>query len=372
MVVAEELEADWKKVKVLQANLDNKFDRQLTGGSGAVPHSWKLLRNAGATAKFMLIEAAAKVWSVPSSECTAANSFVTHSKSGKKLSYGELAEAASKIPVPATVKLKDRKDFKLIGKSVRNVENRKIVTGQPLFGLDFYREGMVYAMIQRPEQFGMKLKSFDGSIAKSMPGIIDVVSFKNNVAVVGKSTWQVLKARKMLKIEYEKEFDLESTEDHDKLFLNLMDNGQATVRRKDGDVDAAFKNAAKVIKGEYQCPFISHSPMEPMNFFAHVRPDGVELVGPTQTPARGRAEVSKLLNIPEDKITLQLTRLGGGFGRRLYNDFTVEAAELSSIIKAPVKLIWTKEDDMTAGTYRPACRYRFEAALDASGNLTGI
>ncbi|MDO8993976.1 MAG: molybdopterin-dependent oxidoreductase, partial [Daejeonella sp.] len=371
MVVAEELEADWKKVKVLQANLDNKFDRQLTGGSGAVPHSWKLLRNAGATAKFMLIEAAAKVWSVPSSECTAANSFVTHSRTGKKLSYGELAEAASKIPVPSSVKLKDRKDFKLIGKSVRNVENRKIVTGQPLFGLDFYREGMVYAMIQRPEQFGMKLKSFDGSIAKSMPGIIDVVSFKNNVAVVGKSTWQILKARKMLKIEYEKEFDLESTEDHDKLFLNLMDNGQATVRRKDGDVDAAFKNAAKVIKGEYQCPFISHSPMEPMNFFAHVRQDGVELVGPTQTPARARAEVSQLLKIPEDKITLQLTRLGGGFGRRLKNDFATEAAELSSIIKAPVKLIWSKEDDMTAGTYRPACRYRFEAALDAAGNLTG-
>lgn len=371
MVVAEELEADWKKVKVLQANLDNKFDRQLTGGSGAVPHSWKLLRNAGATAKFMLIEAAAKIWSVPASECTAANSFVIHSRSGKKLSYGELAEAASKIPVPSTVKLKDRKDFKLIGKSVRNVENLKIVTGKPLFGLDFYREGMVYAMIQRPEQFGMKLKSFDGSIAKAMPGIIDVVSFKNNVAVVGKSTWQVLKARKLLKIEYEKEFDLESTEDHDKLFMNLMDNGQATVRRKDGDVDAAFKSAAKVIKGEYQCPFISHSPMEPMNFFAHVRPDGVELVGPTQTPARARAEVSQLLKIPEDKITLQLTRLGGGFGRRLKNDFATEAAELSSIIKAPVKLIWTKEDDMTGGTYRPACRYRFEAALDSSGNLTG-
>jgi isoquinoline 1-oxidoreductase beta subunit len=371
MVVAEELEADWKTVKVLQANLDNKFDRQLTGGSGAVPHSWKLLRNAGATAKFMLIEAAANQWSVPSAECTAANSFVIHARSGKKLSFGELAEAASKIPVPSSVKLKDRKDFKLIGKSVRNVENLKIVTGKPLFGIDFYREGMVFAMIQRPLQFGMKLKSFDGSIAKSMPGIIDVVSFKNNVAVVGKSTWQVLKARKMLKIEYEKEFDLESTEDHDKLFLNLMDNGQATVRRKDGDVDAAFKNAAKVIKGEYQCPFISHSPMEPMNFFAHVRTDGVELIGPTQTPGRARSEVSKLLNIPEDKITLQLTRLGGGFGRRLYNDFTVEAAELSSIIKAPVKLIWSKEDDMTAGTYRPACRYRFEAALDASGNLTG-
>lgn len=371
MVVAEELEADWKKVKVVQANLDNKFDRQLTGGSGAVPHSWKLLRNAGATAKFMLIEAAAQKWGVPASECMASESFVIHRASGKKLAFGDLAEAASKIPVPSTVKLKDRKDFKLIGTSLKNVENHKIVTGQPLFGLDFYREGMVYAMIQRPEQFGMKLKSFDGSLAKSMPGIIDVVSFKNNVAVVGKSTWQVLKARKMLKIEYEKEFALESTEDHDQLFLNLMDNGQATVRRKEGDVDAAFKSAAKVIKGEYQCPFISHSPMEPMNFFAHVRPDGVELVGPTQTPGRARTQVAQLLNIAEDKITVQLTRLGGGFGRRLYNDFALEAAELSSIIKSPVKLIWTKEDDMTAGTYRPAVRYRFEAALDASGNLTG-
>jgi isoquinoline 1-oxidoreductase beta subunit len=371
MVVAEELEADWKKVKVLQANLDNKFDRQLTGGSGAVPHSWKLLRNAGATAKFMLIEAAAKKWGVSASECFASESFVIHRASGKKLAFGDLAEAASKVPVPSSVKLKDRKDFKLIGTSLKNVENHKIVTGKPLFGLDFYREGMVYAMIQRPEQFGMKLKSFDASFAKSMPGIIDVVSFKNNVAVVGKSTWQVLKARKMLKIEYEKEFDLESTEDHDQLFLNLMDNGQATVRRKEGDVDTAFKNATKVIKGEYQCPFISHSPMEPMNFFAHVRPDGVELVGPTQTPGRARTQVAQLLNIAEDKITVELTRLGGGFGRRLYNDFALEAAELSSIIKSPVKLIWTKEDDMTAGTYRPAVRYRFEAALDASGNLTG-
>ncbi len=371
MVVAEELEADWKKVKVLQANLDNKYDRQLTGGSGAVPHSWKLLRNAGATAKYMLIEAASKKWTVPASECTASNGFVLHARTGKKLSYGELAEAASKVPVPANVKLKDRKDFKLIGKSVRNVENKKIVTGQPLFGLDFYREGMLYAMIQRPAQFGTKLKSVDASFAKTMPGIVDVVTFKNNVAVVGKSTWQVLKARKMLRIEYEKEGALESTEDHDKLFLDLMDNGKATVRRKDGDVDTAFKNAAKIVKGEYQCPFISHSPMEPMNFFAHVRPDGVELVGPTQTPGRARAEVSQLLNVPEDKITLQLTRLGGGFGRRLKNDFASEAAELSSIVKAPIKLIWTKEDDMTGGTYRPACRYRFEAALDASGNMIG-
>lgn len=371
MIVAEELEADWTKVKVLQANLDNNFDRQLTGGSGAVPHSWKLLRTAGATAKFMLIEAAAKQWSVPASECTAANGFVLHSKSGKKLSYGELAEAASKLPVPTDVKLKDRKDFKLIGTSVRNVQNKSIVTGKPLFGMDFYREGMLFAMIQRPESFGMKVKSVDAAAAKAMPGIVDVVTFKNNVAVVGKSTWEVIKARKLLKIEYEKDGNIESTDDHNNLFVSLLDNGEATVRRKDGDTDTAFKNAAKIVKAEYQCPFLSHSPMEPMNFFAHVRPDGIELVGPTQTPARARAEVSQLLNVPEDKITLQLTRLGGGFGRRLKNDVASEAAELSSIVKAPIKLIWTKEDDMTGGTYRPAVRYRFEAALDANGNMTG-
>ncbi|MES2872925.1 MAG: molybdopterin cofactor-binding domain-containing protein, partial [Bacteroidota bacterium] len=301
MIVAEELEADWTKVKVLQANLDSKFDRQLTGGSGAVPHSWKLLRTAGATAKAMLVQAAAQKWGVPAAECTASMGFVSHA--GKKLGYGELAEAASKIPVPTDVKLKDRKDFKLIGTRVRNVANKDIVTGKPLFGLDFYREGMLFAMIQRPESFGMKVKSVDSAAAKAMPGIVDVVSFKNYVAVVGKSTWQVLKARKLLKIEYEKDGAIESTDDHNKLFLSLMDSGTATVRRKDGDVDTAFKNAAKVVKGEYQCPFLSHSPMEPMNFFAHVKPDGIELVGPTQTPARARTQVSQLLKVPEDKIT---------------------------------------------------------------------
>ncbi|HTE28344.1 xanthine dehydrogenase family protein molybdopterin-binding subunit [Flavitalea sp.] len=372
MIVAEELDADWTKVKVVQARLNTSdFDRQVTGGSGAVPHSWKLLRNAGGTARFMLIEAAAKRWSVPSTECTAANSFVIHTPSGKKLGYGELAEEAKAIPVPKEVKLKENKDFKLIGTAVKNVANADIHTGKPLFGLDFYREGMLHAMIQRPKAFGLKIKSVDAAAAKAMPGITDVVTFGNNVAVVGKSTWQVMKARKTLKIEYEKDGNLESTADHDKLFANLLKEGKAKTERKDGDVDAAFSKAAKVVASEYQCPFLSHSPMEPMNFFAHVRADGVELVGPTQTPAAARAATSKLLNIPEDKITLDITRLGGGFGRRLKFDYVTEAAELSSIIKAPVKVTWSKEDDMTGGSYRPAVRYRFEAALDAGGNMIG-
>jgi isoquinoline 1-oxidoreductase beta subunit len=372
MIVADELDADWTKVKVVQAPLDTaRFDRQATGGSGAVPHSWMLLRTAGATARYMLIEAAAKRWNVPAAECTTADSFVIHQSSGKKLSYGELAAEACNIAVPSQVKLKDRKDFKFIGKAVRNVENSKIHTGKPLFGLDFYREGMLHAMIQRPKAFGLKIKSVDDSAVKSMPGIINVVTFGNNVAIVGKSTWEIMKARKALKVEYEKEGNLESTADHDKLFKTLLDSGNATVQRKDGDVETAFRNAEKVIKSEYQCPFLPHSPMEPMNFFAHVKEDGIELVGPTQTPAQARTATSKLLNVPEEKISLQITRLGGGFGRRLKTDYVTEAAELSSIIKAPVKVTWMKEDDMAGGSYRPAVRYRFEAALDASGNMTG-
>lgn len=371
MVVAEELDADWKKVKVVQAALDTtKYERQVTGGSGAIPHSWERLRKAGATARHLLIEAAAKRWNVPASTLTAEDSFVVDKAGNRKLSYGELATEASSIAVPKDVKLKEQKDFKLIGKAVRNVDNKDIITGKPLFGLDFYREGMLFSMIQRPA-FGMKLKSVDSTAAKALPGVVDVVSFKNNVAVVGKSTWAVSKARKALKIEYEAEGPLESTADHDKLFKDLMLNGEATVRRKDGDVDAAFKSAARVITREYQCPFLSHSPMEPMNFFAHVREDGAELVGPTQTPDRARMEVAKLLNMFPDNVTVELTRLGGGFGRRLQADYALEAAELSKLIKAPVKVIWTREDDLCGGSYRPAVRYRFDAALDAQGNLIG-
>jgi len=371
MIVADELDADWNKVKAVQAPLDKRFDRQLTGGSGAIPHSWKRLRTAGATARALLIAAAAKKWNVDATECTAENSFVIHSKTGNKLSYGELAEEASKIPVPTDVPLKNRKDFKLIGKAIKNVENKNIITGKGIFGLDFYREGMVFAMIQRPPAFGTKIKSVDDAAAKAMPGITDVITFKNNVAVIGKSTWEVMKAKKALKIEYEKDGNIESTADHNQLFISMLNSDKPNVRRKDGDVETTFKNAAKIVKSEYQCPFLPHSPMEPMNFFADVRPDAVELIGATQTPGSARTAVAKLLNIAEDKITVTITRLGGGFGRRLKFDFVTEAAEISSIIKKPVKLIWSREDDMTGGSYRPAVRYRFEAALDASGNLIG-
>ncbi|HEV7379281.1 MAG TPA: molybdopterin cofactor-binding domain-containing protein, partial [Dyadobacter sp.] len=372
MVVAEELDADWKLVKTVQGNLDSgAFERQVTGGSGAVPHSWDRLRKAGATARHLLVEAAAGRWKVPVSECTTENGKVLHKTSGKSLTYGALAEDASKLTAPKEVKLKDEKDFKLIGKSIRNVDNHNIATGKPLFGLDFYREGMLFAVIQRPKAFGFKLKSVDAKAAKAMPGIVDVVTFENSVAVVGRSTWQVQKAREALKIEYEKQADPESSEDHTRIFTQLMQNGEATVRRKNGDVESAFKNAAKVITSEYQCPFLAHSPLEPMNFFAHVKEDSVELVGPTQTPDRARAEAAKIAGVAPEKVSVEITRQGGGFGRRLSADFVMEAVHVSKLAKAPVKVIWTREDDMTGGTYRPAVRYKFEAALDKTGQLVG-
>ena len=372
VIVAEELEADWKNVVVKQANLEpKKYERQLTGGSGAIKHSWERLRKAGATAKQLLIEAAAQKWSVNASTCKAENGFVI-SSTGQKLSYGELSEAASKLPIPTDIKLKNKENFKLIGQTTKSVDNQDVLTGKPVYGLDFKTEGMLHAQIQRPPAFGSKLKSFDASEAKKMSGIVDVVSFGNKVAIVGKSTWQIMKARKVLKIDWEKEKDLESDADHNRIFTEMMEGNKAEVRRKDGDIEKAFAEAHKVIQAEYQCPFLPHNPMEPMNFFADVKENSVRLSGPTQTPQSAVDQVAKLLNIPAANITLELSKMGGGFGRRLNNDYALEAAELSSIIKAPVKVMWTREDDMGGGIYRPAVRYRFKAAVDKAGNMTGF
>lgn len=373
ITVAEELDIDWQMVKVAQSPLDAKqFERQVAGGSGSTPHSWKRLRQAGATARQMLMEAAAQRWQVPLSSCTTEKGKVLHVATNRQLTYGELAADAAKLTPPKDVKLKDRKDFKLIGTFVKGVDNQAIATGKPLFGFDFKREGMLIAMVQRPPAFGLKLKSFDASVAKTMSGIVHVVSFNNRVAVVGKTTWEVKKARETVKIEWEKPTEpLENSADHNRIFKDLLVNGKAEMRRKDGDTEGVFKTAAKVIEAEFQCPFLPHNAMEPMNFFADVQGNKVELIGPTQNPAPHREQVAKLLNIPVDNITVQMTRMGGGFGRRLNGDFVVEAAELSSLIKAPVKVIWTREDDMSGGIYRPACRYRFRAALDAKNTLIG-
>ena len=371
VVVAEELDVDWSQVEVLQANLDTQnFERQLTGGSGALKHSWERLRKAGASVRQMMMQAAAKQWNVDVSTCKTSKGFVL-GPAGQKASYGSLAEEAAKLPVPATVTYKDRKDYKIIGTRVRGVDNRSIVTGKPVFGLDIRKPGMVFAQIVRPP-FGATLKSFSADDVKKMPGIIDVVSFKNKVAIVGSSTYEILQARQNLTCSYSSESALESNDTHQAWFEAGMKSDKATVQRKDGDFAKAISEAAKVIEATYECPFISHSPMEPMNFFADVKPGAVVLAGPTQVPQPAQKAVATLLGVPENTIQVELSKMGGGFGRRLNNDFALEAAELSSIIKKPVLVMWTREDDMGGGTYRPAVRYHFKVGIDAKGNITAF
>jgi isoquinoline 1-oxidoreductase beta subunit len=398
MIVADELDVDWKFVMVEQAPLNTDiFTRQLAGGSQSIRQGWNGLRMAGATGRRMLREAAAHEWKVPVDEITTEAGVLYHKSSGKEAGYGEMASAAAELTVPEEVELKDIKDFTIIGTSRKNVDGQKIVTGKPLFGLDYKAEGMLIAMIEHPPAFGMKLKSFDASEAKAMPGIIDVFSIKTYnddyqmqwsdvtaftelVAVVGKSTWEVMNAKLMLNVEWEPIAEdnsqgvptgFESTADHYKKMEEATAKS-GREQRRDGNPEEAFKNAAKVIERTYTAPFQAHNPMEPMNFFADVKDDFALLAGPTQTPEFMEKTVAARLGLPLEKVDVQMTRMGGGFGRRLYGHFMVEAAVISQQVKAPVKLIYSREDDMSYGIYRPAYHALYRAALDADNNLIGF
>ena len=405
MIVADELDVDWKDVIVEQAPLNtDAFSFQYIGGSQAIRRGWPGLRMAGASARQMLREAAAKTWQVPAEEITTVAGVLYHEESGKSSGYGEMASVAAQIPVPDEVELKEIKDFKIIGTSRKNVDGLKIVKGEPLFGSDTDREGMLIAMIVHPPAFGLKLKSVDDSAVRSMPGIKDVFTIKvfndgyekaffdtrtfNEVAViVGNSTWEVMNAKKALKIECEPiesstetrdrfgnkwqqhtPAGLESTTDH-YAQMEAMSAQAAIIRRKDGNPEAAFKNAARVIERTYTAPFLAHNCMEPMNFFADVTDEKAELIGPLQKPELTEKTLSARLGMPVEKIDIRMTRLGGGYGRRSYAHWLVEAALISQKMNAPIKLIYTREDDMTDGIYRPAYQAKFRAGLDSDNNL---
>lgn len=370
MLVAEELEADWTKVVVEQAPLNTVlYTRQVAGGSGSIRASWEPFRKAGAAAKQMLIQAGAYKWNVPVEECYAENGMVLHRPSGKKLGFGELASKAATFPVPADIRLKDAKDYKIIGTRVRNVDTKNITTGQPLYGIDTKKEGMFYAFVARPPAFGKKIKSVDDVAARAIPGVKDVVRWENKVAVLATSTWLAKKGRDALRIDWEDDGRLDSTADMTEAFKKLVQQKHDQPKRKDGDVDAALSSASKVLESVFEAPFLSHAAMEPMNFFADVREDKVEMIGPTQTPARTRTDVAKALTLPEDKVFVGMTRQGGGFGRRLQSDYAVEAAMVSSLAKVPVQVMWTREDDQQGGFYRPMGMYRYRAAIDANKEL---
>ncbi|WP_116107026.1 xanthine dehydrogenase family protein molybdopterin-binding subunit [Lewinella sp. IMCC34191] len=390
MIVAEELDVDWNNVVVEQAPLDTEnFERQIAGGSQSIRHGWEPLRKTGATARHLLLAAAAQQWEVEMADLRTENGVVYHDGSDRSLGYGELASVAATLPLPDEVTLKDPKDFRIIGNAKKNVDAKKIVTGQPLYGLDIQREGMKYASILHPPVFGQSLKSVDDAEAKALPGVHSVVvidaapegvqlqwsdvnAFPKLVAVVGDNPWTVMQARKALKVEWEESSPAESTADRRLALERQLDEGKAEVARRDGDPEGAFAAADRIVERTFYAPFLPHNTMEPMNFFAHVTDEGAELIGPIQTPEFLRKSVSALLDMPEDKISIDMTRMGGGFGRRLYGNFGVEATLISKAAGVPIKLVYTREDDMTQGTYRPEYLVRYRAALDSDGNLTAF
>lgn len=364
MLVAEELDMDWDKVIVEQAPLDtDNFFRQVAGGSGSVREAWLPFRKAGASARYLLLAAAAQEWDVSMDDCRTMDGYVYHDGTAQKAHYGELVNTAADIDLPDEVPLKDKANFRLIGTAVKNVDNRKIITGQPLFGLDTKREGMKYAMVVRPPAFGQTLDSYDDSETMSMPGIHKVISFDDKVAVIGDSTWAVKKGRDALQIKWKTNGQLESSEQHTADFKNLINRKSNDPKRKDGQVESAIADADKVLEATYECPFLPHACLEPMNFFAHVKDDHIELNGPVQLPARARTHIAEKLEVEEEIIDVYMTRMGGGFGRRLYMDFVEDAAMVSKMTKLPIQVVWTREDDMTAGVYRPAGMYNYKAAI---------
>lgn len=410
MIIAEELGANWKDVSVDMAPFDPKSyvkgsASQFTGGSRSVAMWWKPLREAGAAARIMLSTAAAKEWGVDPSSIQIKGGFITNGS--KKAHLGEFAAKAASVPVPTEVKLKDLKEFDIVRKSQTNSKGWDIVSGKPLFGLDYSEPGMYVAMIQHPPAFGMELKSYDASQTLKMPGIkevfeielypdgfemggFDTRTFNKALVVVGKTTWEVMNARKKLKVQWEPMKDrkdvvagwggksevlfpagLESTAMHRKRMLEMGEK-PAKVLRRDGNPEKVFAEAAKVIERTYTAPFLAHNSMEPLNFFAKVNEDGLFLAGPLQAPQFVQNTLVKRLGIPAEKIEIKMTRMGGGFGRRAYSQYVIEAALIAQKAKVPIKLVYSREDDMTYGIYRPMYTATYRAALDKDNKLIGF
>ena len=408
MMVNEELEADWSKVIVEMGDYDTpRFKTQFTGGSRGMAMAWTPLRTAGATARMMLMQAAANQWNVPVSELSVSKGNVIHKASNRSIAYGALATAAAALPKPEKVSLKKTSEFSLIGTPQKNKVGKDIVSGHSLFTMDYKHEGMLIAMIIHPPAFGMTLKSFDATEALKMPGIksvfdiqvykdgykragFDTRAFNKLVVVVGNTTWEVMNAKKKVNVQWipietTKETvaawggsreeivpgGLESTDEHMKQ-MYAMQQKPAKLLRKDGDPEAAFAKAAKVLERTYSAPFLSHNPMEPISCFAHITDEKAFFVAPIQIPDMMKQNIVANLGIPGEKIEMKLARMGGGFGRRAYGHYIVEAGLISQKIKAPVKLIYTREDDMTNGIYRPTYMVTYKAAIDANNNVTAI
>ena len=370
MIVAEELDVDWSKVTIEQAALDTvNYKRQVAGGSGSIQKGWKTLREAGATVRQLFIETAAQQWQVDASDCETKAGQVLHQATGKVINYEALIEAAKSRKLPTKVKLKDSKDFALLGSRINNCDARAIATGQVKYGMDTVRPGMKYAAIVHPPFFGGELVSYDKQALKKSFPEVTVYDFDNNVALVGSSTWQVFSAKKAIKIKWTGSND-ENTDNIKAAMVKKLDSRKNKIVFNKGNIARAFKGADNVLEAHYYTPILPHATMEPMNFFADVTEQKIDLYGPIQTPEGSRKKVAEMLGVSESKINIELTRMGGGFGRRLNGDFVLEAAMISKLSGFPIKLVWTREDDMTAGTYKSSTLHRYRASIK-EGELIG-
>jgi len=367
MIVAEELDADWSKIRIVQADAHpTRYGSMSTGGSFSVRGSWMTLRTAGATAREMLLTAAAQTWGVNKSTCRAENSAILQS-SGKRLSYGELAAAAGKVPVPTEVPLKDPKDFKILGKPMRKLDTSSKVNGNAKFGVDIRVPGMLFASIEKCPVFEGKVAAFDASRAKAVAGVRDVIQLDEGIAVVADSTWAAFEGRKALSITWDEgRYSNQSSAAIWRSFEEAA-KSRGSLENYEGDAEASFDSAPTKVEAVYYAPLIAHAPMEPMNCVADVRPDRCEIWVPTQSPQQSQNAAARILDLPVDKVKVHVTLIGGAFGRRLQTDFVSEAVKVSKAIGVPVQVVWTREDDVRHDWYRPCTYNVFKAGLDGDG-----
>lgn len=368
MLVAEELECDWKNIRIEQADGNPIYGNQSTGGSQSIRRTFDPFRIAGATAKVMLITAAANKWNIKDSDCTAENGFVINKINGNKFSYGELVEDAAKLPVPKDVKLKDPKDYKIIGKRIHRLDTPAKIYGAAKFGIDIVIPGMIYASVERPPAFGGKVKSFDASKAKSLNGVIDVVEIPQGIAVIADSTWNSFKGKKALSINWDDgpNANIDSEFIRNNMTKYLDEDGSEIELKGNPNFDLP---ELKSIESIYELPFLCHAPLEPMNCVAKVENGKAELWAPSQNPQDARTQVAKALGFKEDDVVVHVTLMGGAFGRRLVSDWAVEAALIAQKTGRIIKLTWTREDDMKHSVYRPASVHKTKGSVDKNGNL---
>ncbi len=372
MIVAEELDADWPAVRIVQAVADKKYGGMGTGGSTSVRTSWDMLRKAGATARAMLVQAAAETWSVDAASCATAKGVVTHTPTGRMLSYGALAEKAASLPVPSEPTLKKPSEYRIIGKPTLRADTPLKINGSAVFGIDVKTEGLLYAVVARCPVFGGKVSRFDAAKAKSLPGVHAVVQIKSGVAVVARSTWEALKARDALEITWDEgpNASLSSAAIH--TLLETASAKEGAVAEQAGDAPKILAQGAGKVEAVYNAPFLAHATMEPMNATASVGKNFCEVWAPTQSPQGIQQAAASITGLSEEKIRVHTTFLGGGFGRRFNNDFATEALEISRAVQAPVKVFWSREDDMRHDGYRPVSLHHLSGSVNASGELAAF